>query len=114
MVEKQPTLLMVLSGRFDSQPKAFAALRQAADQCGLSADMNDIDVIREAPHVRLAHYFRPGIVGRLQAMQGEDDTLFVLRPSALTAEPKFPPEEAGFRVLGKFAGMVVEASVGSA
>ena len=112
MVDKQPTLLTVLSGQFTSQPAAYAALRRAAERLGLVVDLKDVDVIREAPHVRLAHYFRPGIVGRLQNMQDPDNTLIILRPSDLTATPRFPPEGTSFRLLGKFAGMVVDASVG--
>lgn len=112
MVEKQPTLLTVLSGRFDSQPSAFAALRLAAGHFGLLVDLKDVDVIREAPHVRLAHYFRPGIVGRIQGTQGDDNTLIILRPSDLTATPLFPPEGMGLRLLGKFAGLLADASVG--
>ncbi len=112
MVEKQPTLLTVLSGRFDSQPDAYASLRKAADELGLRIDLKDVDVIREAPHVRLAHYFRPGIVGRLQNMQDPDNTLIVLRPSELTSTPLFPPDGTKLRLLGKFAGMVADASVG--
>lgn len=103
-----PELLTVLSGRFDSQPLAFAALRDAADRFGLKVDLADIDVIREAAEVRLAHYFRPQIVARIQSLQGEEDTVIVLRPSLLTVQPTFPPEGSRLRRLGLFAGLLVD------
>ena len=114
MVEKQPILLTVLAGQFDSQPLAYAALRHAAAQLGLQIDVKDVDVIREAPHVRLAHYFRPGIVGRIQSLQGDKNTLIVLRPSDLTVTPGFPLKAKRFKLLGKFAGMDAEPPVGQA
>jgi hypothetical protein len=102
-----PELLTVLSGSFTSQPLAFAALKDAADTVQLEVDLADIDVIREAAGVRLAHYFRPQIAARIQRLQGDDDTVIVLRPSLLTAQPKFPTAGAGLRLLGKFAGSLV-------
>jgi hypothetical protein len=105
-----PVLLTVLSGSFQTQPLAFAALKDAADDFGLDFDLADVDVIREAADVRLAHYFRPQIVARIQAMQAGDDTAVILRPSALTANPRFPPEHSPLRLLGKFAGSLIEPS----
>ena len=107
--DKSRAILMVLAGTFDSQPYAFAALLSAVQAQGLSVDLGDVDVIREAPHVRLAHYFRPGIVGRLQNMQGEDNTLIVVRPSVLQAERLFRSEKNGLRLLGMFAGEIIDA-----
>lgn len=106
--ERVPVLLTVLSGRFATQPLAFAALVDAAEKMSLRVDLADVDVIREAADVRLAHYFRPQIVARIQAMQEDDDTVIVLRPSVLTGDPRFPPEESPLRLLGKFAGHVIE------
>lgn len=106
--ERSPVLLTVLSGRFPSQPLAFAALQDAADSFQLEFDLADVDVIRLAPEVRLAHYFRPQIVARIQSMQGKDDTVIILRPSLLTADPRFPPEDSRLRLLGKFAGTLIE------
>lgn len=105
---RMPTILTVLSGRFTSQPLAFAALVDAAEERGLSVDLADIDVIRSAPEVRLAHYFRPQIVARIERLRGSDDTLLVLRPSALTIDPAFPPQDCRLRRLGRFAGEVVD------
>ncbi len=105
---KVPAILMVLSGNFESQPVAFEALLDEAENRGLTVDLADVDVIREAANVRLAHYFRPAIVARLQTLQGSDDTLILVRPSALAIERSFPPDGAGFRLLGKFAGLIVE------
>ena len=104
-----PALLTVYGGRFQSQPLAFAALIDAAHSVGLDADLADVDVIREARGVRLAHYFRPAIVARIEAALGEDDTIVVARPSVLTADPAFPPEGARLRLLGRYAGEVIEA-----
>lgn len=105
--DRVPVLLTVLSGRFASQPLAFAALQDAADSFGLEVDLADVDVIREAANVRLAHYFRPQVVARIQALQGEEDTVIVLRPSPLTADPRFPPD-GPLRRLGQFAGSLIE------
>lgn len=105
---KVPALLTVVSGRFDSQPEAFACLTGLADRMGLSVDLASVDVIRAASDVRLAHYFRPQIVARIQELQGEDDTLVVLRPSPLTARRDFPGSGTEFRTLGRFAGEIVE------
>lgn len=106
--DRVPVLLTVLSGRFASQPLAFAALQDAAAGFGSDVDLADVDVIRMAPEVRLAHYFRPQIVARIQSMQAGDDTVIVLRPCLLTANPRFPPPDGMLRSLGKFAGMLVE------
>ncbi|RZW05980.1 MAG: hypothetical protein EX266_08245 [Rhodobacteraceae bacterium] len=106
--DRVPALLTVLSGSFVSQPLAFAALVDAAEKLDLSVDLADVDVIREAAEVRLAHYFRPQIVARIQELQGPDDTVIVLRPSALTTHPRLPSDESRLRLLGKFAGEVIE------
>ena len=103
-----PALLTVLSGQFPNQLLAFSALQDAADSLRLSFDLLDVDVIREASEVRLAHYFRPRIVARIREKQADDDTAFVLRLSILTAEPRFPPDGGKLRLLGKFAGTLVE------
>lgn len=80
----------------------------AANEFGLQFDLVDVDVIREAAEVRLAHYFRPQIVARIQSLQRPDDTAIVLRPSALTQQPRFPSDDSRLRLLGKFAGEIVE------
>lgn len=103
-----PVLLTVLSGSFESQPHAFSVLKDEADGLGLAFDMVDVDVIREAPEVRLAHYFRPQIVARIQNLQKDENTAIVLRPSSLTVDPRFPPEMSSLRLLGKFAGSLIE------
>ena len=109
MSARVPALLTVYAGRFESQPLAFSALLDAADSLSIKVDLADVDVIREAREVRLAHYFRPAIVARIDAARGADDTLLVARPCALTAHPGFPPPGARVRLLGRFAGEVVEA-----
>ncbi len=109
MSQRVPTLLTVYSGSFPSQPLAFAALLDAATVLGLGADLADVDVIREAQGVRLAHYFRPAIVARIETAAGSDDTILVVRPSEITADPEFPPPGARLRLLGRFAGEVIEA-----
>lgn len=106
MGERQNTILPVLSGSFDSQPAAFDALAYSAKTMGILVGAWDVDVIREVPDVRLAHYFRPAIVARIQDLQDKDDTVIVIKPSALSAAPMFPPDGSGFRLLGRFAGML--------
>lgn len=106
--ERSRAILMVLAGNFKSQPLAFAALLSAAEARGVKIDLADVDVIREAPNVRLAHYFRPGIVARVQEMQGKDDTLIVVRPSVLQAERLFRSRASRLRLLGMFAGEIIE------
>ena len=106
--ERVPVLLTVLSGLFESQPLAFAALKDAADDLGLTVDLADIDVICEAAEVRLAHYFRPQIATRILSLMEGDNTAIVLRPSLLTTHPKFPPADGLLRHLGKFAGTLIE------
>lgn len=100
--------LTVLCGRFDSQPEALAAFLDATEAAGLHVDLEDIDVIRHAPEVRLAHYFRPAIVARIQNLQGADDTVIVLKPSQASQTPGFLLDNARFTRLGVFAGTVVE------
>lgn len=106
---KERATLLVLSGRFASQPLAFAALLRQAQKYKVRVDLADVDVIREAGNVRLAHYFRPAVVARIQEMQGKDDTLIVVRPSPLHAQNVFRGETNAFRRLGIFAGEVVMA-----
>lgn len=104
MTETQPVLMTVLAGNFSNQAAAFFVLRSAAERYGVEVAPEDTDVIREASEVRLAHYFRPAIVARIQEAQGEDDTIILLFPSRLTAQPGFPPDRSGLRLLGRFAG----------
>jgi len=106
---KVPTLLTVLAGDFDTQPGAFAYLLQEAGRYGLSFDLADVDVIQSARSVRLAHYFRPAIVARIEGLMGGADTVIVLRPSALTARRDFPGSGSDLRLLGRFAGETIEA-----
>ena len=100
--------LTVVSGTFASQPLAFAAILDAADEAGISVDLADVDVIRHAAPVRLAHYFRPAIVARIEALKGEDDTVIILRPGEATQSPGFPARHPKLRRLGVFAGTLVE------
>lgn len=104
MVTGQPVVMTVLAGTFVNQAAAFFALRAEAGRFGLDVEPTDADVIREASEVRLAHYFRPAIVARIEERRGDDDTLVLLFPSRLTAMPAFPPETSGLRLLGRFAG----------
>ena len=103
---RQNTILPVIAGSFENQPDAFDALSYAAKTMGIMVGAWDVDVIREVPDVRLAHYFRPAIVARIQDLQGEDNTVIVIKPSALSAAPMFPPDGSGLRLLGRFAGLL--------
>ncbi|MGI9395008.1 MAG: hypothetical protein ACR2OY_10220 [Boseongicola sp.] len=107
---KVRALLMVLAGSFASQPSAFTCLCDEAEQRGISVDLGDIDVIQAAANVRLAHYFRPAIVARIQELQGDDDTVILVRPSLLAREPQFPSPTSRLRLLGRFAGEIVEVA----
>ena len=107
-MKRVPVLLSVFSGNFASQPVAFACLLDQAEKRGMRIDLGDADVIQHSPEVRLAHYFRPAIVERIQAAQGEDNTLIVLRPTRLSAERDFPTRGGPLRMLGRFAGEIVE------
>ena len=104
---KVPALLTVLTGEFDTQPAAFAYLLQEAGRYGLMFDLADVDVIQSARTVRLAHYFRPAIVARIEALMGAADTVIAVRPSALTTRRDFPGSD--LRLLGRFAGQIIEA-----
>jgi hypothetical protein len=106
MPDAQPVLMTVLAGNFVNQAAAFFALRSAAEKYGVEVRPDETDVIREAVEVRLAHYFRPAIVARIEEARGDDDTVILLFPSRLTAQPTFPPEESGLRLLGRFAGLL--------
>ena len=109
MSTRSAAALTVLGGTFESQPAAFAALLDAATRSGLDVDLADVDVIQAAPEVRLAHYFRPAIVARIEEARGTDNTVIVLRPSLLSTLPGFPAPGYGLRTLGRFAGEIVEA-----
>ena len=109
---KVRALLMVLAGSFASQPMAFTCLCDEAERRGISVDLKAVDVIQAAASVRLAHYFRPAIVARIQELQAEDDTLILVRPSFLAAEPQFPSPNSPLRLLGRFAGEIVEFTEG--
>ena len=105
---KVPALLTVLTGEFDTQPAAFAYLLQEAGRYGLTFDLADVDVIQSARVVRLAHYFRPAIVARIQALIAAADTVIVVRPSALATRRDFPGSGSELRLLGRFAGQIIE------
>ena len=100
-------MLTVLAGDFVNQATAFHALEAEAERIGIKITPKDTDVIGDASEVRLAHYFRPAIVARIEAAREDDNTLVLLFPSPLTALPAFPPEGSGFRLLGRFAGRLV-------
>ena len=106
---RAPTLLTVLAGTFDTEPAAFAQLLEAATRSGVDFDLADVDVIQAAAEVRLAHYFRPAIVARIEEARGPDNTLIVMRPSLLSAVPGFPSPGYGLRMLGRYAGELIEA-----
>lgn len=101
-----PVLLTVLAGSFTNQAAAFFVLRTEAGRIGIDLSAEDIDVIRESPEVRLAHYFRPAIVARIEAGMAGDNTAILLFPSLLTARPEFPPEGSPLRLIGRFAGLL--------
>jgi hypothetical protein len=105
---KVPALLTVLAGDFQNQPAAFQFLLQEAGRYGLSFDLADVDVIQSARPVRLAHYFRPAIVARIEALMGTADTVIVVRPSTLTARRDFPGSGSDLRLVGRFAGEIIE------
>ena len=109
---KVKALLMVLSGSFASQPMAFTCLCDEAERLGISVDLRDVDVIQTAANVRLAHYFRPAIVARVQELQGDDDTVIIVRPSTLAATPNFPGPNSPLSLLGRFAGEIIEIAEG--
>lgn len=102
-------LMTVLGGRFANQAVAFASLCEEAAKLGVEMLPNQVDVVREARQIRLAHYFRPAIVARIEEALGEDDTALVLFPSRLTAFPAFPPDDSALRMLGRFAGVMEES-----
>ena len=102
----QPVLMTVLAGTFVNQAAAFYALRAEAAKLGVDLSPEQIDIVREAREVRLAHYFRPAIVARIEDAMAEDDTVILLYPSRLTAFPAFPPEDSALRLLGRYAGLL--------
>ena len=99
MNARVPALLTVLSGTFKTPPLAFAALLDEAERRG---------AIQAAAEVRLAHYFRPAIVARIERLRSEDNTVMVLRPCELAAARDFPRDEGRVRMLGRFAGEIIE------
>ena len=101
-----PVLVTVLAGTFTNQAAAFYALKMAAGKIGIDVLPTQTDVIREAREVRLAHYFRPAIVARIEAAMEKDDTVILLFPSPLTARPAFPPDDSSLRLIGRFAGLL--------
>ena len=109
---KVPTLLTVMAGKFESQPAAFNFLLQEASRYGLQFDLAEVDVIQDARPVRLAHYFRPAIVARIEELMGDLDTVIVVRPSGLTARRDFPGSGSELKLLGRFAGEIIEVPEG--
>ncbi|MEM7718376.1 MAG: hypothetical protein AAF222_04175 [Pseudomonadota bacterium] len=105
-----PVLITVLSGTFTNQAAAFFVLRTEAAKLGIELLPTQTDIIREAPEVRLAHYFRPAIVARIEEAQQSDDTIALLFPSLLTARPAYPSDDSAFRLIGRFAGRLGEPS----
>ena len=99
-------LLTVLVGSFANQAEAFERLGAEARVFGIDVSAEEVDVIREAREVRLAHYFRPAIVARIEQERGDNDTVFVLLPSELSADVRYPPTGSDLRLLGRFAGLV--------
>ncbi len=104
----ETVMLTVVSGSFANQAEAFRALVEEASAFDVQIMPHHADVIREAREVRLAHYFRPAIVARLEEACGTDNTIVVLFPSQLTALPQFPSGDKALRLQGRFAGTLQE------
>lgn len=99
-------MLTVLSGTFSNQANAFRHLQAEAADFDIDVFPREADVIGEAREVRLAHYFRPAIVARIEKACDMDNTIIVLLPSRLSALPHFPSGDRGLRLLGRYAGIL--------
>lgn len=104
----QTVTFPILAGVFPNQAEAFRRLQAEASDFGVKVFPPEVDVIREAREVRLAHYFRPAIVARIQEACKPENTVIVLLPSPLAALPHFPSGEGALRLVGRFAGVLVD------
>ncbi len=107
---RYPADIVVLSGTFASQPLAFARLIDAVDRVGGFVDLAQVDVIRHAHEIRLAHYFPPAIVATLQDLRGGDDTLLLLLPDETGQPWRLSIVDDLLHTLGIFRGEVIRAS----
>lgn len=105
---EQTVTFPVLAGTFQNQAEAFRRLQAEALEFDVKVFPTEVDVIREARQVRLAHYFRPAIVARIEEASKPENTVIVLLPSPLSALPNFPSGEGALRLIGRFAGVLVE------
>jgi len=103
-------MLTVLAGSFFNQAEAFRTLCAEAIEFDIEVAPSQTDVIGEAREVRLAHYFRPAIVARIEDACGEDNTIIVLMPSPASAQPRFPTGDGALRLLGRFAGTLQDSA----
>lgn len=106
--QRLPARITIYSGTFASQPLAFARLLDAAERCGTFLDLDNVDVIRHAPEVRLAHYFPPATVAAIEELQGKDDTLILLKPGRRAGSPGVRIKDTMLRCLGIFDGEIVQ------
>lgn len=105
---EQTVTFPILAGNFSNQAEAFRRLHAEASDFGVDIIPREVDVIREAREVRLAHYFRPAIVARIEKACDPDNTVVVILPSELSALPHFPTGDKAFRLIGRFAGTLIE------
>lgn len=108
--QRLPARITIYSGTFASQPLAFARLLDAADRAGTFLNLDNVDVIRHAPEVRLAHYFPPATVAAIEDLQGTDNTLILLKPGRRAGSPGLVLKDAKLRCLGVFDGEIVFAN----
>ena len=104
-----PASIAVYVGMFASQPLAFACLLDAADRAGAFLDLADVDVIREAQEVRLAHYFRPALVAQIEMLRGRHDTLILIKPRQSGLMPVGTLRDPHLKPLGLFPGELTRA-----
>ena len=105
---EQTVTFPILAGVFPNQAEAFRRLQAEASEFGVEVSPREVDVIREAREVRLAHYFRPAIAARIQQACTVENTVIVLLPSPLAAVPSFPTGDGALRLIGRFAGVLVD------
>lgn len=96
----------VLSGRFESQPLAFAHLMDAAEGAGLSPDFDHIEVLAPPSLSRLRGYF-DAETARALIDAADGMALILVLPGALI-RGQFG-DDARLRRLGRFAGRMVRA-----
>jgi hypothetical protein len=97
--------ITLMTGRFASQPLAFAHILDAAERQGRSLDLDNVEVVGQSHAARLAAWFDADTCANIMSRLPSKTTIIAFLPASggpLEATDLLTP-------LGRFAGTLIRA-----